>query len=107
LGKIEIIGAVSSLKVGYYNQDEKQYTTALEITKKLEINACIGNISIKDGKPFAHLHITCSDHDGNTVGGHLMPGAVVFAAEAIITECQGDELIRQTDAETGLPLWAE
>ncbi len=107
LGRFEIIGAVKKAKLGYYDQKEKKYTGCVEIDKKLEITACIGNISIKEGEIFCHAHITLADWEGKAYGGHLMPGMTVFAAEFFIQELTGAELIRSLDPKTGLPLWPD
>ncbi len=105
LGVFNLIGAVRNAKLGYYDQEKKQYTGCVELNKKLEIAACMGNISIKDGEIMVHAHITLADMDGNAFGGHLMPGTEIFAAEFFIQELIGAELVRGKDGKTGLPLW--
>ena len=105
LGVFSIIGAVKGAKLGYYDQQEKQYKGCVKLDKKLEITSCIGNISTKDGEIFPHAHITLADFDGKAFGGHLLPGAKIFAAEFHIQEYLGDDLVRVTDPITGLPLW--
>ena len=105
LGVFSVIGALDSVKLGYYKQDAQEYTEAVSLDKKLEITSCIGNISLKDSEIFVHAHITLADHDGKCYGGHLMPGARIFAAEYYIKELKGGELTRKYDPETGLSLW--
>ena len=106
-GFINIIGAVSTLKLGYFKQDKKEYVYLDDVRYQnpLEIASCSGNISIKEEKPFAHLHIIGSDRDGNCFGGHLMPGTKIYAAEFFIQETLGEELVRALDPTTKLPLW--
>lgn len=106
-GLVNIIGAVKQAKIGYYSQDKQQYQILEGENLKvgLEIVSCTGNISIKDSKPFAHLHILFSDSQGVTFGGHLMPGVIVYAGEFIIQEFKGPDLIRGLDETTKLPLW--
>ncbi len=103
-GEINVIGAVKSAVVGYYNQQTQEYQ-AISFESTLEIAACSGNISIKDDSPIVHAHIVLSDETGAATGGHLMPGTIIFAAEAIVVELEGPKLLRQTDSTTGLPLW--
>ncbi len=105
LGIFSVIGALSSARLGYYDQDAKQYVECVRLDKKLEIASCIGNISLKDSKVFVHAHITLADLQGKCHGGHLMPGAAVFAAEYYIKELTGGVLERRSDPETGLSLW--
>ena len=104
LGKVEAIGALQKARLGFYNQDAKQYCF-FELNKNLEITNLTGNISLKDGQPMVHAHITVSDSKGNAFGGHLAPGTIVFACEFIITILQGPQLLRDHDEQTGLPLW--
>jgi uncharacterized protein len=105
LGKVEAIGAVSHSRVGYYNQAERKYYF-LDLARPLEILSLIGNISLKDGKPMVHAHVTLSDHEGRAFGGHLAEGTLVFACEFIIQEYQSaTPLVRQMDDPTGLFLW--
>ena len=102
---INALGAVTQLAYFYYDQDKKEYAQE-SVHEKLEILSCIGNISLKNGKPFLHLHITCSDRKGKTIGGHLTPGALVFACEIILFVLKGSEkLERGFDPVTGLHLW--
>jgi len=102
--KVEIIGAVQKAVISYYHQEKKQYQD-LEFNKHLEILSCTGNISLKDGNPKAHVHIVLGDNRGNTLGGHLQKGTVIFASEIIVQEIIGPELHRGYDQDTGLPLW--
>lgn len=105
-GYINIIGALSSLKTGFFDQEKKQYVyTVHKSENPLEISSCMGNVSVKDDKPFCHIHIVTSDREGKCFGGHLMEGAQVYAAEFIIQELLGKELVRGLDEETRLPLW--
>ena len=105
LGVFSVIGALTSARMGYYNQDEKKYVECVNLDKKLEITSCIGNISLKDSEVFVHAHITLADHEGKCYGGHLMPGATIFAAEYHIKELTGAKLERKDDPQTGLSLW--
>ena len=105
LGVFSVIGALTKVSLGYYNQDAQQYTECARLEKKLEITSCIGNISMKDSEIFVHAHITLADHKGQCYGGHLMPESSVFVAEYYIKELTGAELNRQYDKETGLTLW--
>jgi predicted DNA-binding protein with PD1-like motif len=105
LGEVRALGAVTRAKVGFYDQAQKKYFF-LEFDQPLEILALVGNISLKDGKPMVHAHVTLADAAGRAFGGHLAAGTPVFACEFAIDEYTADqELARQPDAETGLLLW--
>jgi uncharacterized protein len=103
-GTLQVIGAVSRLALGYYDQTAREYRTH-EYDEALEIASGLGNVSIKDGEPFVHLHVVGSRADGGTVAGHLMEGTVVFLAEGYFRRLDGEPPVRQFDEATGLPAW--
>ncbi len=77
----------------------------LETDTHHEIVGFTGNVSLKDDRPFLHAHATFADATGATVGGHLLRGIEVFAAEVMIREMGGVSLNRLPDEATGLALW--
>ncbi|EGD51146.1 protein of unknown function DUF296 [Thermoanaerobacter ethanolicus JW 200] len=103
-GEVRIIGAVSKAVFGYYDAQSKNYIY-ISKDEHMEILNATGNISVKDGKPFAHVHITLADKNGNAFGGHLMEGTIIFAAEFVITDYGDNNLERVYDETTGLQLW--
>ena len=105
LGKVSAIGAVMRSCTGYYDQESREYRF-INSEKHSEILNLSGNVSIKDGKPFVHAHITLSDDAGNAFGGHLATGTTVFACEFMIQTFEGPEFTRGMDEKTGLPLWS-
>jgi len=104
LGRVEALGAVQKARIGYYDQNARVYEY-VELDKAMEIVQLIGNVSLKDAKPFVHAHITLADESGKTFGGHLAPGTILFACEFIIEALEGPDFNRSFDEETGLPLW--
>ncbi|HEX9891679.1 MAG TPA: DUF296 domain-containing protein [Actinomycetota bacterium] len=102
---IQVIGAVKRLVVGFYDQAAREYRT-LTPDGDFEIASGLGNVSMKDGRPFVHLHVVGTGPDGGAIGGHLMPGTVVFAAEAWLRQLAADEVpTRVMDPGRGLALW--
>lgn len=104
IGKITAIGAVTCAIIGFFDQNKKEYLN-IEISGGFEILSCIGNVSVRDGKPFVHVHITLSNKVGKVFGGHLMSGAKVFACEVFVDEYSGEDLMRERDEATDLFLW--
>lgn len=105
LGEVRAIGAVSRARVGFYDQDFRQYRY-ITYEAPMEILSLVGNISLKEGRPFVHAHITLADKEGVACGGHLAEGTVVFACEYVIQEyLSGERFERGFDEETGLFLW--
>ena len=102
--QVTVIGAVRRARYAYYEQGDHRYRE-LESDAHHEIVGFVGNVSLRDDKPFLHAHATFADADGTTVGGHLLRGIEVFAAEVMIRELGGVSLVRLPDEETGLALW--
>jgi len=104
LGRIQAIGATTHAVVAYYDQIVRKYMP-MEFAGGMEILSCNGNVSIRDGKPFVHVHIQLGDRQGKVFGGHVLPGTKIFACEVFIEEFEGEELTRVSDERTGLFLW--
>ena len=100
-GIFSIIGAVQNIKFGFYDQTEKKYRSMF-LEEPAEILHCTGNIAVKEGKPFAHAHITLADRQGQAFGGHLN-AAKIFVAEFYIKKFP-NKVERKFDAETNLAL---
>ncbi|BAD84754.1 hypothetical protein, conserved, DUF296 family [Thermococcus kodakarensis KOD1] len=101
-GVVMGIGSLRNPVVGYYSEEEKRYRS-IELSGTFELLSLNGNISLKDGKPFAHLHVTLGDEEGRVFGGHLIRGEV-FVAEVYIEELIGKPLERK-DMGNNLWLW--
>jgi len=102
--QVTVIGAVRRVSYAYYEQDDHRYLE-LASTTHHEVVGFVGNVSLRDDRPFLHAHATFADAGGATVGGHLLRGCEVFAAEVMIRELGGVSLVRVPDEETGLALW--
>ena len=101
---VNVIGAVRRAAFAYYEQEEHRYLE-LESTEHHEITSFVGNISIRDDRPFLHAHGSFASRTGSAAGGHLLLGCEVFVAEIEIREMTGVELLRTPDEVTGLALW--
>ena len=102
--QVTFIGAVRRARYAYYEQDDHRYLE-LESDTHHEVVGFVGNISLRDDRPFLHAHATLADAEGATVGGHILPGCEVFAGEVMIRELGDVSLVRRPDEETGLALW--
>lgn len=103
-GALQVIGALRGARLGFYDQWSRTYRE-LAFAKPLEIVSGMGNVSLRDGKPFVHLHLALSDEEGKVFGGHALEGCTVFAAEYIIIPLPGVTPVRGFDETTGLHLW--
>lgn len=102
--QVVVIGAVRRARYAYYEQGDHRYVE-LESMTHHEIVGFMGNVSLRDDRPFLHAHATFADAEGATVGDHLLRGIEVFAAEVMIRELTGVSLVRTPDPTTGLALW--
>jgi len=103
-GTVQAIGAVSELAVAYFVQETKRYHD-IHFPEHLEIGSALGNVSLKNGEPFVHMHVTATRIDGRTVGGHLTEGTRVFLVEAYFRALDGPAPVREQDDEIGLAVW--
>ncbi len=64
------LGAVRSATVSYWNSTTQQYETH-ERNEQMEVISLIGNVSMREGEPFAHIHLGLGRHDLSMIGGHF------------------------------------
>ncbi|ACV46895.1 MULTISPECIES: PPC domain-containing DNA-binding protein [Halomicrobium] len=96
------LGAVEDAEIYFYDQERQEYD-AVTFPEPLEVAACVGNVSLLDGEPFAHTHAVLSRPDGSALAGHLN-SATVFAGELHVRAFDA-ELAREHDETTDLDLW--
>ena len=97
------IGALENPEIGYYSLEDKTYHRKL-FKGEYELTSLIGNITIKEGKPFSHTHITFSDTDYKVFGGHLFDAKITAAGEFIM-QLGSENINREINLGIGLPLW--
>ena len=69
-----------------------------------ELVSCQGNVTLKDGRPFVHAHVTISDHSMRTRGGHLFEATVSAVGEFFLRRVDSS-VHRKLDEDIGLPTW--
>ena len=97
------IGALENPEIGYYSINDKSYHRK-HFKGEFELTSLIGNITMKEEKPFAHTHITFSDTNYKVFGGHLFDAKITAAGEFIM-QLGNDNIIREMNHGIGLPLW--
>lgn len=96
------MGAVQDAEIWFYDQDDQEYQS-VTFDEPLEVAACVGNVSLLDGEPFAHTHAVFSRRSGQSLAGHL-DSATVFAGEVNLRAFD-EPLERVHDEVTDLDLW--
>mgnify|MGYP001174589369 FL=1 len=102
-GQISGIGAVKEIEMGAYDLDSKSYLRK-QYPDNHELISFQGNITLKDGNPFIHAHITIGNHDLHTRGGHLFEMKVAVVGEFIIRNIESN-VHREFDKNIGLAVW--
>lgn len=102
---VQALGALSRAEIGYYDPEARKYER-LAIEEDVEVTGLIGNLSLVEQEPFAHLHVTLGRRDFSTLGGHLFRGEAGATVEVLLLAFAGAKLERARDEEIGLNLWA-
>ncbi len=85
------LGFLSSAEIAIFNPEKEQYDT-FNVNDPMELASLTGNISLKEGEPFAHIHVVLGNKE-RVVAGHLVKGYVGGTTEIAIFELEG-ELLR-------------
>jgi len=64
------IGACKESEIGRYNENKKGYDW-FKFKKQFEISSLIGNLTLKEGYPYFHIHASLGDKNLKTISGHL------------------------------------
>ena len=97
------IGALEDPEIGFYSIEDKSYHRK-QFIGEFELTSLIGNITLKEGKPFSHTHITFSDTAYRVFGGHLFDAKITAAGEFMM-QLGTKEITREMNDSIGLPLW--
>ncbi len=97
------VGALSSVRLGWFSWDTKQYEPAVTLDEQIELLSLIGDIARKDGEPVVHAHVVIGKKDGTAHGGHLLRACIRPTCEVVLTESPA-HLQKFIDPESGLAL---
>jgi len=97
---VQAIGAFSEATIGYLETEAGEYQKQV-VRGSLEVTSILGNVTVKDGKPFLHVHASLATPDGTVLGGHLFDAAVSATLELFVHPL-GGEVWREKHAELGL-----
>lgn len=87
------VGSLKQATIRFANQNQPKV-----LQDKFEIVSLVGTLS-KNG---IHLHISISDKNGKTIGGHLENGCIIYTtAEVVIGGSNSLIFLREVDEQTG------
>ncbi len=101
-GSVQGVGGVDTLRLAYFNRDAKKYEEH-DYREFLEVASLVGNVTLKDGKPFLHIHGTFGRRDMSAIAGHVISATVSPTLEVVVIPTRNTAL-RRFDDETGLNL---
>ena len=102
LASINGIGACSKIEMGYIDLSIKEYVFKT-FKGNLEILQATGNITLKDGEPFPHIHISVANEDCKAFGGHLNE-AIISATFEGVMQIMDHQINREFNEDLGLAL---
>lgn len=87
------VGSLEQACIRFANRKE-----ADTLKRKFEIVSLTGTLSLNG----SHLHISLSDENGNTTGGHLKEGSLIYTTAEIVIGIMPDvSFERETDSTYG------
>lgn len=99
-GAIRGIGAARDVELGYLDMNTKQYLRK-PIADELEILSLSGNITVKEGNPFLHMHGVFSDREFRVHGGHFFRGIISCTGEFTLTLTGKSNISRRARPDLG------
>jgi hypothetical protein len=97
--RVEAIGGVNRLTLGHFDSEKKKHEEHV-YEEFLEVACLLGNITMKDGKPFLHAHGTFGRKDMSAISGHVISATVFPLLEVVITPTS-NKALRKFDEEIG------
>jgi predicted DNA-binding protein with PD1-like motif len=99
---VSAAGAVRAVTLGHWNAATKEYEYR-DVEEQLEVVSFQGNSSLKDGKPFLHVHGVFGRRDFTVYGGHVKEATVHPTLEAWL-RTEDVPVRRAHDEASGLDL---
>lgn len=79
-GFITGLGALTDVELGYYFLHRRDYKRRT-FKDEYELISLTGNVALKDGKPFVHVHAALGDEGFGVFGGHLFEAVSAVTVE--------------------------
>ena len=90
---VTAVGSLQQANLRFAGQD-----TSTALSQRFEIISLVGTLSLNG----LHLHMAIADEQGHTLGGHVMPGCLIYTtAEIVVGSLSGVTFHRALDRQTG------
>ena len=97
------IGALSECTLFASNSAQRLEPNAKELKGPIELASALGNITLKEGKPYLHMHVSLGLADHSALAGHLKRGIISLTGEFFILECT-TRLSRKREESLGMDI---
>lgn len=94
------IGAAKDVTCGYYELTGKEYHFT-DYPDLVEVVSMTGNVTLKEGDPFLHVHALFTDPQNQAFGGHVKEMIVGVTLE-VVMHVYSTSIERKLDEEIGL-----
>jgi hypothetical protein len=98
--EISGIGSAYDVVLGYFDRAAGAYERH-PVAEEVEIVSMLGNLVLKEGRPFPHVHVTISGRDYRALAGHFFEGKAAATCELVVRPLAGYAQ-RTKDEATGL-----
>ncbi|KAG7215832.1 hypothetical protein INR49_021867 [Caranx melampygus] len=96
---ITCVGSVTKATLRLAKATAEDTNHVMNLSGRFEIVSLVGTLG-----PRPHLHISLSDAEGQTVGGHVLGDLEIFTtAEVVVGEALDLQFTREMDQSTGFP----
>lgn len=97
------IGAGEMFDLAVYRKKIEGYKSK-KIKGEYEITSLMGDVTLKEGKPFIHIHITLASDNMKSFGGHLNEGIITATGEIFFTVIKEAKIKRKLNEEVNIYL---
>ena len=102
-GALAGLGAADDIQIAYYDLARRAYDR-LDLDGDHEVCGMTGNLTLVDGRPFAHVHAVLGGRDFAARAGHLMRARCGATLEIFVHDFGPEAIHRSPDPAIGLNL---
>jgi predicted DNA-binding protein with PD1-like motif len=100
---VSALGSIENPTLAHYRMDSKQFHEK-KMEGIFELTNLTGNVAIFEDDLIPHFHVTLSDENMQSLGGHLVQGITSATIELTLT-AYPTSFEKKFNEEVGLKLW--